>query len=101
MSPLALAGPQTRRSKYGEVIALRSATGENDFAGFAFSDTRDSIPRRIQSRPGLLPNVMNARRISKNAVQVRKHCRAHFWIKRRGRVVIEINRAHARIMPQN
>src|SRR4051812_20994444 len=100
MPAFALAGAQTGRSENGEIVAFGAAAGENDFARFAFQDSGNSVARGIERGAGLLADMMNARWISKNAVHVWEHRGTDVRIERRGRVVIEINRAHLRMMHQ-
>ena len=100
MPTFALAGSQSRGTEHGEIIALCSTAREDDLAWFAFQNGRDAIARGIESCASFLTNVMNARWISEDAVQIRKHRSAYVRVERRGGVVIEINRAHIRMMHQ-
>ena len=94
VTAFALACAQSRRAENRQIVAFRSTAGENNFAWFRFQHGRDTVTSAIEGRARLLTDVVDARRIAVNAVQVRQHGGAHIRIERRRRVVIEIDRAH-------
>src|SRR5437762_2963518 len=78
---------QAGGAENGEIVALRAAAGENHLARFAFENSGDAIARGVEGSAGLLADVMDARWIAVNAVQVRQHGGVHVPVERRGGVV--------------
>src|SRR6266853_3719579 len=68
---------QPRNSENPQIHALSSAAGKYDFAWFATQEGCSTVPRIIESGPGLATDVMDARRVAPNLPQIWQHRLPH------------------------
>src|SRR2546422_5428712 len=85
---------QSRDSEERQIHALGSTAGKDNFAWFAAQEGCSAVPRIIEERPSLAPDVMDTRRVTPNLAQVGQHGLPRVRIQRSRRVVIEIDGAH-------
>ena len=85
---------QTRHAENRQVVAFRTATGENDFAGLAAQNRGCAVAGIVQNGARAPSHMMDAARIAKDAVQKRKHRVPNQQVQWRRRIIIKINRAH-------
>ena len=79
------------------VVGLGAAAGEYDLVGAAFQRLRHDVPRILQRLPGALPNGVDAGRIAEGFLQVRHHGLQRLRPQGRGRGVVQIDIALARV----
>src|SRR5687768_15344215 len=91
----ALAAPLPGGSEDGEVVALGSAAGKNDFTRFAAKNARGLFARLVEKRARLPSDVMDAGWIAEHFAKEREHGFANHRVQRSGGVIVEIDRAHA------
>src|SRR5688572_26623993 len=92
MSALAFEMPGCAKNR--KVVAFGSTAGKDDLARLAGPNARDPVPRVVEQRAGLPSHMVEAGRVAVNLAKVGQHRVAHLRREWRGRVVIEINRAH-------
>jgi hypothetical protein len=67
-------------SKDGEIVGLRTAAREDHFTWLTFEQARRAIAGFVQRGARPLADVVNARRIAPNRVEIRQHRVPHRWI---------------------
>src|SRR5262245_15961853 len=85
---------QARRPKNSEVGAFSAAAGEDYFTRFATEHRGRPFACLVEHRSRASADMVHTGRITPYLVEVRQHGFTHLRVKRRGRVVIEINRSH-------
>ena len=83
---------QTSGAKDGQIVGFSPAAGKNDFRGFGAEKKGRPFAGIVEQGSRLASHVMNRGRIAPDAVQKRKHRFPHGRVKRRGGVIIKVNR---------
>ena len=84
---------EARRAHDGEIVGLRGAGGEDEFAGLGANQVCDLRARSFDRRLRLLAEaVLDRMRIAENLLQERQHGVERARIERRRRLVIEVDR---------
>ena len=81
-------------SGHGEIVALRTTAGEDDFRRAAPQQIGHGFARVLDRGPRLLPMVMDGRGIAEALLEVGTHGLEHLGQNRRCRVVVEIDALH-------
>lgn len=88
---------ELQRPVYGRIKAFRSSTGEHDFLGARADKRRDLLTSAFDTMAHGLPELVDARRISKRALQKGQHGLHDLGQGLRGGVIVEVKCCHVAI----
>src|SRR5215469_16644533 len=89
---------RSNQAEDGEVVSLRTATGEDYFRRPAAQQLGYRFPGALHRCPRMLSLAVNGRRVAKLLIEIRTHRLKHLRQKRRGGIAVEVHAVHRTIL---